>query len=1031
MGSLLVCLPLLVVAAPGVADELAQVRQLVDARRYAEAESLAVAAIGATGRDSLLAADLMAQYVRSQSLHGGFRDSLALAWAADVLGIRTRHLGERDSSVADAHHAIAYLLAPVGKLDSALVHATRSLEIREETLAPGDSLISESLRILGMVHRDKANYATSAEFFERAAGQREGAGLADSYMMAVILSEQGNVLRHTGRLDAAREVLLRALDICDRVLGPASLQRTAAMDYLAHLERERGHLAEAIELSLEAQRIARAHVADDHPQIVRLRRNMSPWLNEIGDAQGGRAILEKVLPSYVRQYGESHWRTFSARLGLGIALLACGDTVRARRELQAAEAGYLSLPGPPIPHLATTRLWIGEVQVAQGDHAGARATALAGREAARAAPVPRWLTLAELQLRIVESSAALGDTAGLEAERLELLRLADMRDVNSSNIPQNLRRGNARALRALGRTEEAWQEALAADRLAQERLRANVRMLSDRRALQLSLAWSPTLDLVFEMARQAPDARTQDAWDALVRQRGLVRDEVSRRRLPAESGGDSLVVAAHARWVDAQRAHARAIVGILAGPDSTLERDLERLAAEAERAERAYARALSGGARLLDPPSGSLAEVRRRLGADDVLIGFFETGARADTARLIALIARGDGTPLAWVDLGASAALERTITAWRERLATSPGAGARPGSVAERETRRAGALVRRALWDPLATHVDGVRRLYIVPDGPAAGLAWGALPAGDRGYLVEDGPVFAVLNAERDLLAPASREVDGALLAVGAPEFGAPAAASGGARLSADPCAAGFSALTTLPGTAAEVDAVAKRWRGPVTLLSGAEANEARFKQLAPGRAVLHLATHGFMMRDTCAGDASGLRGVGGVRPLAAPAKPSPAAVAQAPARPAISPWLGRRVWLALAGANRALDHTGDENEGVLTAEEVLTLDLSGADWVVLSACHSGVGESWSREGTLGMRRAFHLAGARTVIASEWAVEDEATREWMTALYDARATHAGAAAAMAEATRAVLALRRAAGRSTHPFYWAAFGASGD
>jgi CHAT domain-containing protein len=109
----------------------------------------------------------------------------------------------------------------------------------------------------------------------------------------------------------------------------------------------------------------------------------------------------------------------------------------------------------------------------------------------------------------------------------------------------------------------------------------------------------------------------------------------------------------------------------------------------------------------------------------------------------------------------------------------------------------------------------------------------------------------------------------------------------------------------------------------------------------------------------------------------------------------------------------------------------VLTLDLSGTDWVVLSACHSGIGESWSREGTLGMRRAFHLAGARTVIASEWSVEDDATREWMEALYAVRAGAAGSTArAMRDATREVLARRRAEGRSTHPFYWAAFGASG-
>ena len=69
---------------------------------------------------------------------------------------------------------------------------------------------------------------------------------------------------------------------------------------------------------------------------------------------------------------------------------------------------------------------------------------------------------------------------------------------------------------------------------------------------------------------------------------------------------------------------------------------------------------------------------------------------------------------------------------------------------------------------------------------------------------------------------------------------------------------------------------------------------------------------------------------------------------------------------------------------------------------------------------------------ARTVVASQWSIEDDATREWMQALYRARAGGAlRAGDAMAIADRAVLAARRASHRSTHPFYWAAFTASGE
>jgi CHAT domain-containing protein len=116
----------------------------------------------------------------------------------------------------------------------------------------------------------------------------------------------------------------------------------------------------------------------------------------------------------------------------------------------------------------------------------------------------------------------------------------------------------------------------------------------------------------------------------------------------------------------------------------------------------------------------------------------------------------------------------------------------------------------------------------------------------------------------------------------------------------------------------------------------------------------------------------------------------------------------------------------------VLTAEEIAGLDLQGTEWAVLSACDTGLGEIRSGEGVLGLRRAFQIAGARTVIMSLWSVDDTATRQWMAALYSARLRdHLDTADSVATANRSILAQRRAAHLSTHPFYWAAFVAAGD
>ena len=134
----------------------------------------------------------------------------------------------------------------------------------------------------------------------------------------------------------------------------------------------------------------------------------------------------------------------------------------------------------------------------------------------------------------------------------------------------------------------------------------------------------------------------------------------------------------------------------------------------------------------------------------------------------------------------------------------------------------------------------------------------------------------------------------------------------------------------------------------------------------------------------------------------------------------------------ALAGANRRTAAAPGEEDGILTAEEIAGLDLTGTEWAVLSACESGLGAIAAGEGVLGLRRAFQIAGARTVIMSLWPVEDEATHRWMKALYEHRLLdHMSTAESVQQASLDLLHARRAAGESTHPFFWAGFVAAGD
>ncbi len=111
--------------------------------------------------------------------------------------------------------------------------------------------------------------------------------------------------------------------------------------------------------------------------------------------------------------------------------------------------------------------------------------------------------------------------------------------------------------------------------------------------------------------------------------------------------------------------------------------------------------------------------------------------------------------------------------------------------------------------------------------------------------------------------------------------------------------------------------------------------------------------------------------------------------------------------------------------DGFLDVQEVYSLDLARADLVVLSACQTQLGAHGRGDDIIGLNRAFIYAGAPTVIASLWSVNDEATGALMASFY----RHLRQGKSKAAALQAAQAETRA--RYPHPYYWAGFVLTGD
>ncbi|HKD17232.1 MAG TPA: CHAT domain-containing protein [Thermoanaerobaculia bacterium] len=807
-----------------------------------------------------------------------------------------------------------------------------------QQLAPDSLVVADCLAALGHATADRSS---AEDFLGRALLIRERED-PDSLETARVGSDLGTLLFQQGDILEAERLHQRAYALRRRERA-SQLELAMSLHWLGNIAWMRGHLASA---------------EDDYRQALAIRRRVAPRsrdvatsLNALGNLEGSRKDPEAAarLHREALEIAEQRYPGDVADL-----LHNLGEDERLQGHFDAAQALFERaltmherLPSGSERDAAIASTLVSMAAVARDRGALRDAERLERRALAiRELQESDTLQLAEDREVLADILRKRGDLVGARGVYDQVYRDA-LRLAPDSEL-------QARAIHAIGRIEEHDGRLARAEddyRLALDALEGHEGRLGSapEHRERFSAAYS-------DYYRDDADAlvrldRPEDAVAVVERSRGrLLREMLTARDLAVgEEAPRELEQERKRLESDYEEIQRRLSESAASSQEAAML--LDRLAEVRTKRRDVTDRITRQSPRyasLRYPGALSLSDVRDALDPGTLLL-LYSVGV--DRTLLFAVEPAGaTGSGLSVYQLPVSgAALRRSVQRLRNVLALKD---ARPGTSTAAALEQARALYEQ-LIGPAEERISRSQRLLILPDGPLHTLPWAALVRRRDGrYLVEQTPIhvgvsIAVYDQIRAGRPAALADPAVRLAAFGDPTYPAPVERKVDARRVEDPpppvVAYDGYRLEPLPASRMEVEAITSLYAPRSVAYLGADATEERAKSIGKDIPIVHFATHAIINERF---------------PL------DSALVFTIPEQP----------------------KEGQDN-GFLQAWEIIGQMRINAELVTLSACDSGLGKEMGGEGLIGLTRAFQYAGARSVLASLWKVEDKTTAELMKRFY--------------------------------------------
>lgn len=511
-------------------------------------------------------------------------------------------------------------------------------------------------------------------------------------------------------------------------------------------------------------------------------------------------------------------------------------------------------------------------------------------------------------------------------------------------------------------------------------------------------------DFYVDLLMRTDEARPGEGWSARgfeISERARARtflETLAMARLDIRQGVDKELLAAEADVVRRLRLAEKTRAALLEQRSAPaeiekVETEIGSLAREYDEVVARIRRQSPAYAELVMPAPVSEQDVRALI-ADGTVLVASHVGDETSYVWFI-----GRDRPISWRRFSGGEEVDEVARSFHQAVtARSRETSAEAIAAADRDASVHAA--RLSEWLRPDESLEGTQLVY-VPDGALHYIAPGMLPAADgreliRSWEVVTIPSVSVLAALRER---GTSSADARSIAIFAdPVFRSDdprvaqaklAAASANAQQSEDSVVlrsaeqSGLAALPRLRFSRREAEAITALAGDGVRQALDFEASRSLLNEIDLTKyGVLHFATHGLVNSR----------------------------------EPALSGLV-----LSLVGPD------GEQRNGFLSLQEIYNLDLH-ARLVVLSACQTALGDEVRGEGLVGMTRGFMYAGANSVIASLWQVDDRATSMLMQNLYEQMLSEGRTpSAALRSAQLEMLDQERWAA----PYYWAAFQIQGD